>query len=322
MDDVVNNELRWFIGKVVHCASAAGSLSEFAEWLDDVDIPTSCLATDDPVDTVTHADRATSAAGTAIDLLYAEHAQQRAMAHLRLGFALDDLRTRESTIDDRAIDLPEAARSPDEIDGGQATESDGAADQLSKVVGSDATTLDQSVVAGRDINAPIVNATGNVVISDRSEHVNRMLHDYLTYLVYVSLGVKRPHATGSTIQIVDEALEALTAYHRKTNQSIGGSSWGYFPELTRHASETWQLVDRACHAVFDLSFEAARIGLFESKFPSFDLFDDMVLIRGGFDQYTGRNVDPFYISRIPVTVAHYDEFCRETQYPGCLSGTL
>ena len=41
----------------------------------------------------------------------------------------------------------------------------------------------------------------------------------------------------------------------------------------------------------------------------------MVLIRGGYDQYTGRNVAPFYISRVPVRVAHDDEFCRETQYP-------
>ena len=122
---------------------------------------------------------------------------------------------------------------------------------------ADNVALDQSVSAGRDINAPIVNATGDVIINDRSDHLNRLLHDYVTYLVFVSLGIKRPHATAGAIQVVDDALEALTTYHRKTKQSIGGASWGYKPELTRHATATWHAVDKACAAVFGLSFEEA-----------------------------------------------------------------
>lgn len=312
MTDAVTGELRWFIGKITHCATNASDLAEFARWLDDVQIPDPCSVPAHTSDDHWH--QAMHAAFEAISLLYPNDNRLAAMAHIRLSNAVEDLFSRDSTVEpapgapvppeaDEGDDLPEAAAmSP-------------AGDAPSGAAADATVALEQSVSAGRDINAPIINATGGVTINDRSYELNKYLHDYLTYIIFISLGIKQPHATADVSTIVDEALTALTSYHQKTYTSVDGPSWGHYPELRRHAIHTWDSVDKACRAVLGLSLEDARLGLFETPFPEFDLFGNMVLVRGGYDPYTSCNVDPYYISRTPVNLAQYDEFCRILQYP-------
>jgi formylglycine-generating enzyme required for sulfatase activity len=170
---------------------------------------------------------------------------------------------------------------------------------------------EQHVSVSRDVNAPIVNAPGgNVYVNDSAGRADRLLHDYLTFLVYVALGVKLPHATDGAREKVEAAMDCLVDYHGITRPgTIGNSS-----ELKREAPRIWETVDAACRVIFGLSFEDSRPRLFEAEFPSWPLFENMVLIRGGSDPYTGTRVEPFYLARFPVTVSQYAEFCRASGY--------
>lgn len=269
MSDPITGELRWFIGKVTHCAANAKDLAEFSEWLENVEIPP---AADGAVDSShDHAHRAIHAAYEAISLLYMNDKRQEAIAQIRLGNAIEDLSSRASL-----------ARPPEVIaaDGGVVDEVTAEAAVVASQpesraeLAGESVTLEQSVSAGRDINAPIINATGDVAINDRSGELHDKLHDYLTYIIFISLGIKQSHVTGEAASLVDDALTALTDYHKKTYSTVDGAFWGNYRELRSHALPTWEAVDAACKAVLGLSLDEARLGLFESPFPDFDLFSD------------------------------------------------
>jgi formylglycine-generating enzyme required for sulfatase activity/tetratricopeptide (TPR) repeat protein len=302
--EVSTNELRWLIGKVVHCATRVSSVAQFEDWMRDVEFPDEIL---ELLPEEVHADRVHAAAHAALlsaCWLYGHGSEKEARVQAEINAAIA-----------RVLELPDAL--PDEMDNDGDTRP-GTGDELpadgpnGNGAAAGPTSAEQHVTVGRDVNAPIVNAAGGTVyVNDRSGACDRMLHDYLTFLVYVSFGVKRPNVTDAARNVLDEAMQDLVRYHGKTRRGTIGAS----PEMTHRAPAVYDKVDTACRKIFGLSFDDSRPALSEYPFPSFPLFEDMVLIRGGHDPYTGSDVGPYYLSRYPVTVGQYAEFCRVTNHP-------
>ncbi len=304
MPTASDNELRWLLGKITHCASNASSLSEFEVWMEDVSIPEEIVEVikDDTGEDRVH--EAAHAAFIAACWLHGHGSEREAVAHARINAAFS-----------RLLEMPETAEAAD--GDAEPDRAEGMSPAEIAVEGADLNATEavqvgeQHVSVARDVNAPIVNAPGgNVYINDSAGRIDRLLHDYLTFLVYVALGVKLPHATDGVREKVQTAMDSLVDYHGTTRRGGIGNT----PELRREAPQIWDKVDAACRAIFGLSFEESRPGLFEAEFPSWPLFENMMLIRGGSDPYTGARVEPFYLARFPVTVSQYAEFCRTTGY--------
>ncbi len=301
MTGTPENELRWLVGKIVHCAAYAGTIAEFEEWLADVAIPVEfdlVLDGDPHVDTV---HRASRAAFVAACHLYGHGSEGEHRAHAQIRQAFGRLSEMEA-----GVAQPEGPSPTDAAE-------ESSAEPTPETGGGDANAslqrARQDVVVGRDVNAPIVNAPGgSVTINDRSSEVDRELHDYLTYLVYVAFGIKRLNAAQEVRGVLEEAMASLVRYHDRTGRL-------QVAELRDDAPGVRDKVDAACRAVFGMSFEDARPQLFTTDFPTFPLFENMILIRGGRDPFTASEVAPFYLARHPVTVGQYAEFCRSTGWP-------
>lgn len=178
------NELRWLLGKIIHCAKTAVSREEFESWMDNVDLPPEILeATEDVREDKIH--QVAHAAYLAACWLHGHDSDREARAHAEITHAFERLALLPEKTDDLAVE----AASPTKA----AIDADEPSDQNTEqpAIADGRTEGHQTVDVARDVNAPIINAPGgSVYVNDQSYNYDRLLHDYQTFLIYTSFGVK------------------------------------------------------------------------------------------------------------------------------------
>jgi formylglycine-generating enzyme required for sulfatase activity len=282
-----DGELRWLIGKVIELGRAAADQAEFRAWADELRPRLTSIV---EVDATGELSWPLTAAERAARLLYSDGTTAYDGVTAELGSVERRLRglpagqVEAPPEDERPRAHPEARPLPNHGD--------------------------QWVSIDGDSNAPIVNAPGGFVSLGVRHDLRAELDDYAAYLVAVSLGIRREHARPEIVTQISSALDALLAYQ----EAADGERWSpdLDARLDAQAIKAYEALDRASRASLGMGYRAARPEKSVAPFPDFDLFRDMVLVRAGTDFLTGRSVGAFYMSRHPVTVVQYAEFCRTT----------
>lgn len=310
MNDYRNGELRWFIGKVIHCARTARSQPEAFEVLGSIKIPYG-------LESEIWGDRTVSPL-----LFYAETVM--AAARELYGTDTPDCRRVLAEINSAVMEAEKLPSGPASEHVEELDQADGPdygkikkklrfrAAKREVLQDSEASLREanQIVTAAGSINAPVINAPGGrVSINDQSQTLDNYLRSYPTYLLYLALRIKERNVAPELRDVIAAALSALVSYHDKTRTSVAHKQelrW----IVEEAASPTFDIVDRACRLAVGAGIKEVPTRFPSYPFPDYDICDQMVLVPGGFDPHTQQEVGPYYISRFPITVQGYSEFCR------------
>lgn len=161
----------------------------------------------------------------------------------------------------------------------------------------------QTVEVAGDLKGSVINAPQGVVVMGAGHELEQwFFRGHLAALLYESFRIRSGSCNATT------RARILELFH----------TWADWEENDRDGGRKFALataLGEMAEGVLGVSLDRHKLTPPRLKLPSHDHGSDMIFVNGGVDAFTGESVDPYYVSKYPVTGAQYEDFLAKCRYP-------